>query len=517
MQIAIQVPRAVNKFKRQLTLAEMRGLSRTVTGIERNKNEVHQLAKKHIVDNTEALVRAFNSAGVDRKRRELLFQWFERYHKAFTNALNENLTPDIVREYAELVKIKVTRRHHRELQRNVLKNLTEIFSPKDEENENMNEYAKILMRTLANMDRYALENASEVLHPLAQKLIQCIPADLRASQRDFPTKGYIFQALHQTLDLLYEALRYHDRHLNRFDNGMRIRRKCEELRTTAKCYRTWYYLKIIEQDIGRLNRTKFNIEGRDRCAMTGHMICGFLHCYHGFRGLLDFDTDIDPLLKGRAEFGRASEYREIEEAIWYEPFQELAETCRTVIHQNKDIEEYQRAYNQALRRRIKCKREPDRKAFLFGQILILENVAQRSKSAEIRKDAVHKLVELSKEQNDSRVKFNEDILHAFLEAFHTVCSREEFREQVLERVTEIQQLLRDGNDHTRQRFEKWRDGKTIEDKLRTHESPSESISRHLFDATRREAGHLLTIEQICEHAEHLRAKYKHDAFSKVRV
>ena len=490
-------------------------LHRSLSSVDKRKNAVHRLAKQHIVCNTETLVRVFNSPSTHPHHRELLFQWLDRYHKAFVDEM-ENLTPEVVREYAELVKIDIYRKHHKDFQLKVLKNLADIFSPKEEENDKANVYAKILNGALQNMDRHSLLDAAEALHSLAYKLIQCIPADLKASDRDFHTRGYIFEALHQTLDLLFAALRFHDRPLDRFDNGTKIRRKCAELKANERCYRTWYFLKVIEQDIGRLNRTKLHKDKADFCAFVGKVFCGVLHCYHGFRQVLDIDVDIETLQKGRNAFNEAAEHLEIRVEKWYGPIQELAERCRAATHQNADIEKFREAYDDALLRQNECQTRFEAKAFLFGQILILRSYARSSESAEIQKDAVNKLIELSKASNDRWVKNNADILQAFLEAFHVACARDEYREQVYQRLTEIQQLIEQGSD-VHQRFENWKSNKSIKEKLCTHEPTSEIVDDVLFQATRTDAGHLLTVSQMEAHDNYLRGKYRNDHFSKVRV
>ena len=481
---------------------------------ESEEKAVRRIAKSKGIHSTRALVEAHNATKEDGEKA-ILYRWLDRYHEVLAAKSGQGVAPRVVREYAELSRTKIAytaRRDSQIFHKRVLRTFAVILPTEDAQNENANAYAKAIRQAQKNVAYYIIEEAPYELHDLAHKLIQCIPAELRMTTGEVQRSGDIFRTLHETLGILYSSCRSEEVDPTKFHNGMLIRKKCEEIKNVENCYRSWYYMKIVEQDIRRLNTMMFFPKKKTMCTIVGDIILGPFYCLHGFRRALDIENDTTAFSGRLMRMMSTADREPIPEEAWYWPVQRFAKYTSGALEEDIDIEYYQNGYEIVTNFLGKCQNEDDRKAYRFGQMGVLSHLALESQTPEVREDSVTKLLDMSKEATIADV----DIFEVFLEALHTCCQLEEHRK----RIEETLQNLFDGmtnEDPRMKQVTKWLEEKPLEEKLSCHQDDSEDIGDDLFREVGKKAGLVLTVKEMDDNIEGLRSRFRDKSFAEVNT
>ena len=481
---------------------------------ESEEKTVRRIAKSKGIHSTRALVEAHNTT-TDAKEKALFRRWLDRYHEVLAGKAGQGVAPDVVREYAELSRTKIPYTAQRECQifhQKVLSTFAAILSPEDAQNANTNAYAKAIGQAQNNVAHYILEEAPFELHDLAHKLIQCIPAELRITNKEFQWNGDIFHTLHSTLELLYSSCRSEEVDPTKFHNGIILREKCEEIKNSDNCYRSWYYMKIVEQDIRRINNMRFFPRKKTWCTIVGDVVLGPFYCFQGFRRALDIETDTAASARRVRRVNSADDPETIQEEAWYWPTQRLVNYTSKALEEDIDLSYYQAGYVIAIKFLEGCQNEEDRKAFQFGHIGVLSHLAHESETVEVREDSVTKLLDMSKEA----IIKDSDIFEIFLEAVHTSCRLEEHRKRIGEKLQSLFNEMTDEDPRTKQ-IDKWLDGKTLEEKLSSHQQQSDDTGDCLFREVGKKVGLVLTVQDMDDNIEGLKSRYKDKSFSEVNI
>ena len=465
------------------------------------------VSRKYGIDSTKSLVAAYN-ASTDRRERGVLFRWLRQY-----NRRNEEcLSPDAVREYAQLAKIVPCTVRDGDLLRKLVYDLRcRLRQGESIDNENISEALWIALTWVES----SVYNDTAPLVVVAKDLITSLSSRSRLTRRNFAKQEATFLALHQAFFLLHVIGRTSLCEEEKKALRRALAKKKEEMKPSiAHYYPVRFHFSLIQQAIERLETedAPSMLEQTRRYTMSG--LYGGLTALHFLRRLAS--GDIDPVAVEGA-------YRRSQDAManagvsakeWYDLLQILAAARYQATKDEKKLELFVVAFNVVMDGQRRT-RQQDLKALRYGIIQEIKLLTRQGSSESVRKEATTKLMDVAINHAVSdRWLDDADLLTSLLDAVYEIHATGENQQEAATVLHRLQQSC-EGGGGGGETLATWLDGDTMEDKLRMQGRQETNEDRaDVFGEIAREVGYLPLVA-IRSNVEDLKETYRHDNFAKV--
>lgn len=374
------------------------------------------------VEDTTALVSAFNDANVSHEKRTAILQLLRSYISLFDNLVAPE-SDRLVMEFVQLANIKADCMHAKKLLQSVFNVLCTKISDRQYGYEKL---VEALSYFLLSVDCSAFEGNPSSLTNIARDIMKKLGPAQTYSRGTFPTHSISLFALHHTCSVIQEVDKDEFDH-DKQDGLYREMSEClQSIISTQSYYPFRYQASLTQQSLARMDSND-GISSKERWYRLFCGVKGTAYFCQALLGAISMHFDLDSLENGIKEWSKARASNRIEQNSWYEIVQTLIDSRLLVQNDSNRLHNNEECFGTVEEIQDKIQNKQDQVALRFALIHEATLLVLDSDDEKVKGWAVAQLTYFGKCcAPDKGWAQNSDVLEALVEAALKVRQKGEF-------------------------------------------------------------------------------------------